>query len=99
MSANLAGLPQRYLRTPEAASRLLLAYPVSRSYWRDAIYATKIPLLYVVRPRWVAQGENLMRNRPGTQMEVFPDAGHALFVDRAARFNSVTEDFLRRRVW
>jgi microsomal epoxide hydrolase len=92
-------LTEATMRTPEAASRLLLAYPVPRSYWREAIYATKVPLLYVIRPRWVAQGENLVRNRPDTEMEVFADAGHALFVDDSARFNAVTEAFLRRRVW
>jgi microsomal epoxide hydrolase len=92
-------LTEATLRTPQDASRLLLAYPVPRSYWREAIYATRVPILYVIRPRWVAQGENLMRNRPNTEMEVFTDAGHALFVDDAARFNSVTEEFLRRHVW
>jgi non-heme chloroperoxidase len=97
--AYLERLTEASLRTPRAASRLLLAYPVPRSFWREAVYATKVPLLYVIRPRWVAQGENLMRNRPHTEMEVFTDAGHALFVDDAARFNSVTEDFLKRRVW
>jgi microsomal epoxide hydrolase len=92
-------LTEATLRTPEAASRLLLAYPVPRSYWKEAVYATQVPVLYVIRPRWVAQGENLMRNRPNTEMEVFTDAGHALFVDDAARFNSVTDEFLRRHVW
>ncbi len=92
-------LTESALRTPEPASRALLAYPVPRSYWRDAIYATKVPVLYAVRPRWVAQGENLVRTRPDTEMEVFSDAGHALFVDDPARFNSMTEQFLRRRVW
>jgi non-heme chloroperoxidase len=92
-------LTEATLRTPPDASRLLLAYPVPRSYWREAVYATRVPILYVIRPRWVAQGENLMRNRPNTEMEVFTDAGHALFVDDAARFNSVTEEFLRRHVW
>jgi non-heme chloroperoxidase len=92
-------LTEATLRTPEAASRLLLAYPMPRSYWREAVYATRVPVLYVIRPRWVAQGENLMRNRPNTEMEVFTDAGHALFVDDAARFNSVTDEFLRRHVW
>ncbi len=87
------------LRTPEAAARRLLAYPVPRSYWREAVYAAKVPLLYVIRPLWVAQGENLMRNRPDTEMDVFADAGHALFVDDAARFNDVTERFLQRYVW
>lgn len=97
--AYLDRLTESALRTPEQASRLLLAYPVPRSYWREAIYATHVPVLYAVRPRWVAQGENLVRNRPDTEMEVFSDAGHALFVDDPARFNSMTEQFLRRRVW
>jgi non-heme chloroperoxidase len=92
-------LTQASLRTPEAASRLLLAYPVSRSYWREAVYSTKVPLLYVVRRRWVAQGENLVRNRPNTQMDIFNEAGHALFVDEPARFYSVTSRFLQRFVW
>jgi non-heme chloroperoxidase len=95
----LERLTEACLHTPEAASRQLLAYPVPRSYWKEAVYATSVPLLYLIRPRWVAQGENLVRNRPNTEMEVFTDAGHALFVDEPARFNSVTEAFLRRRVW
>jgi microsomal epoxide hydrolase len=95
----LSRLTEAALRTPEAASRSLRAYPQPRSYWREAVYETKVPLLYVVRPRWVAQGENLVRNRPNTEMEVFDAAGHALFVDEPARFNSVMEQFLRYRVW
>ena len=98
-AAYLERLTEATLHTPEAASRSLLAYPVPRSYWKEAVYATKVPVLYVVRPRWVAQGETLVRNRPNTEMEVFEDAGHALFVDEPGRFNSVTERFLRRFVW
>ncbi|MDR3533657.1 MAG: alpha/beta hydrolase [Rhodopila sp.] len=97
--AYLERLTQASLHTPEAASRSLLAYPVPRSYWKEAVYTTKVPVLYVIRPRWVAQGENLVRNRPNTEMDVFNDAGHALFVDEPARFNSVTEAFLRKHVW
>ncbi len=97
--AYLNRLTEATLRTPESASRLLRAYPEPRSYWRDAVYETKVPLLYIVRPRWVAQGETLVRNRPDTEMEVFDDAGHALFVDEPARFNGLTEQFLRFRVW
>jgi microsomal epoxide hydrolase len=97
--AYLDRLAQAALRTPESARRLLLAYPEPRSYWKEAVYATKVPLLYVVRPRWVAQGENLVRNRPDTEMDIFNDAGHALFVDEPVRFNSVTQRFLQRSVW
>jgi non-heme chloroperoxidase len=95
----LERLTQASLRMPEAASRSLLAYPLPRTYWREALYSTKVPTLYVIRPHWEAQGQNLLRNRPNTEMVVFANAGHALFIDDAARFNAVVDQFLRRRVW
>ena len=95
----LERLTETCLRTPAYASRALLSYPMPRSYWRDAVYATHVPLLYTVRPRWAEQGENLMRYRGNTELEVFSSAGHALFVDEPARFNQLVDSFLRRRVW
>jgi microsomal epoxide hydrolase len=93
-------LTQATLRTPERASRALLAYPLPRSYWREALYSTSRPVLYVVRPGWLSeQAANLARNRPGTQVAVFGDAGHALFVDDAARFNALLATFISRTVW
>jgi microsomal epoxide hydrolase len=98
--AYLDQLTQATLRTPEPASRALLAYPVPRTYWRDTLYSTSKPVLYVVRPGWLAeQAANLARNRPGTQVAVFGDAGHALFVDDAARFNTLLNGFITRTVW
>ncbi len=93
-------LTQASLRTPELASRALLSYPVPRTYWRDTLYATSRPVLYMVRPGWLSeQAANLARNRPGTQIAVFSDAGHALFVDDAARFNALVGGFIARTVW
>ena len=92
-------LTEASLHLPEPAGRLLRSYPMPRSYWKEAVYSTKVPLLYLVRPRWVAQGENLVRNRAATEMDVFENAGHAVFVDESARFNSVTDQFLRRWIW
>lgn len=92
-------LTQASLRTPQAAARRLRSYPLPRSYWREAVYATDRPVLYVVRPRWAAQAANLARNRPGTESAIFTSAGHALFVDEPARFNALLASFLRRRVW
>jgi non-heme chloroperoxidase len=98
--AYLDRLTEATLRTPERASRALLAYPLPRSYWRDALYSTEKPVLYVVRPGWLSeQAANLARNRPGTQIAVFGDAGHALFVDDAARFNALLAGFMARTVW
>ena len=97
--AYLDRLTQATLRTPEAAARALLSYPMPRGYWKEAVYATNRPVLYVVRPRWVPQAENLARGRPGTETEIFNTAGHALFVDEPARFNTIVANFIRRRVW
>ncbi len=92
-------LTEATLRTPDWAARELLAYPVPREYWREAIYSTGKPALYVVRPRFAAQAANLQRNRPDTETAVFADAGHALFIDDAARFDALMEGFIRRRIW
>jgi len=93
-------LTEATLHTPEPACRALLAYPVPRTYWREAVYSTRRPVLYVVRPGWLSeQAANLARNRPGTQIAVFGDAGHALFVDDAARFNALLAGFIAQTVW
>jgi pimeloyl-ACP methyl ester carboxylesterase len=42
------------------------------------------------------QAQTLHRNRKDTSIEVFADAGHALFVDEPERFNAVLEGFLDR---
>lgn len=95
----LARLTQATLRMPEATAKSLLSWPVPRSYWKEALYATGRPVLYVVRPRWEAQAETLVRQRAGTEIEIFRNAGHALFVDEPARFNAVVDGFIRRRIW
>ncbi len=97
--AYLDQLAEAALRTPEPAARALLSYPVPRTYWREAVYAARVPVLYVVRPGLAGQAGNLQRNRPDTETAVFSDAGHALFVDDAARFSALMQDFIQRHVW
>jgi len=95
----LARLVDATLHTPEAAARELRAYPEPRTYWREAIYATGKPVLYIVRPRLEPQADNLQRNRPNTETALFTDAGHALFIDDTPRFNGLLNDFIQRRIW
>ena len=92
-------LTETCLRTPEPAAKALLSYPVPRSFWREAVYSTDKPVLYVVRPRWTAQAENLVSKHKSAEMVLFTDAGHALFVDEAARFNARLADFIHRKIW
>lgn len=82
------------LRLPLEASIALLSYPVPREHWRDIARAFKKPLLYVVTPQFAEQAANLRRNRPGTRIEIFAEAGHTLFADEPQRFNALLEDFL-----
>jgi microsomal epoxide hydrolase len=96
--AYLDALTETCLRTPPDAARALLSYPVPRTYWRDALYATSKPILYVVRPGLAAQARNLALHRPDAETAVFADAGHALFVDDASRFDALLSDFARTRV-
>jgi non-heme chloroperoxidase len=92
-------LTQDALRLPAADAARLLAYPVPRTYWREAIYSTDRPVLYVVRPWLTGQAQNLARHHPDARTAIFADAGHALFVDDAQRFDALMDDFLRRQVW
>ena len=47
------------------------------------------------QPELKAQAEALKARVPAARVEIFGDCGHALFVDDAARFNAVLQDFLR----
>jgi non-heme chloroperoxidase len=84
------------LRVPAVDSARLVAYPVPRSFWYEAIYATHRPILYVVRPGLAGQAANLAAHHPQTQSVVLAHVGHALFIDDPARFDALMRGFLRR---
>jgi microsomal epoxide hydrolase len=92
-------LTEACLRTPPLAARELLAYPVPRSYWKEAVYSTDKPVLYVVRPGFAGQAANLAAHDPAAESVVLRDVGHALFVDNPGQFDGLLQDFIRRRVW
>jgi microsomal epoxide hydrolase len=52
-----------------------------------------------VRPKLEGQAQNLAAHHPAAETVVIRDAGHALFVDDAPRFNALLADFIKRRVW
>ncbi len=76
-------------------SLALLAYPFERSHWKRIVHGFRKPLLYVVTSQFEKQAQNLQKNRPGTQIEVFRTAGHALFVDEPQRFNDLIDRFAK----
>lgn len=97
--AYLNRLTEATLRLPEPYARALLAYAVPRSFWREAIFSTNKPVLYIVRPGLSGQAQNLLIDRPNTTIAIYRNAGHALFVDDAARFNAEMAQFLATSVW
>lgn len=97
--AYLERLTETALRVPREAAARLASYPVPRSYWRDAVYSVRKPILYIVRPRFAGQAGNLAARHPTAESVVFDGAGHALFVDEPARFDGLLQDFIHRRVW
>jgi microsomal epoxide hydrolase len=95
----LEALTEATLRTPLYASRALLAYPVPRTYWREAVYMVHAPILYVVRPTFEGQADSLARKDPYAESVVLNGVGHALFIDDATGFNALVQDFIARRIW
>ena len=85
--AELAALTESALQMPLDDSISLFPRIVPRQHWRAIARGFTKPLLYVVTPQFAEQARNLQRNRPGTQVAVFAEAGHALFVDEPDRFN------------
>jgi non-heme chloroperoxidase len=96
--AYLEQLTETALRTPSAAAAALLAYPVPRSFWRDAIYTVHRPILYIVTPHLAGQAENLAARHADVQADIYTDSGHALFIDDGNRFNAELLVFLQTRV-
>jgi microsomal epoxide hydrolase len=95
--AYLDRLARDAMRMPVEDSIRLLSYPRPREFWRDTLRAVRRPVLYAVRPNFRTQAEALVRHHPEAEADIYEAAGHALFVDEAARFNAATDRFLRTR--
>ncbi len=92
-------LTEAALRTPPAAAAALLAYPVPRSYWREAVYSTRKPVLYIVRRGLAGQADSLAANAPSAESVVLSGVGHAMFVDDPQGFDRRVTTFMQTRVW
>ena len=95
--AYLDAVTRAALVTPLEAQVQLLSYPRPREFWREAVYSTRRPVLYAVRPRFAEQAAALARNHAAAETVIFERAGHALFVDEAERFNTLLDSFCANR--
>ena len=92
--SEIEGLVQGALRMPLEDSITLFPRKVPRSHWKKIVLALRIPLFYVVTPQFAEQARFLKQDRPATRVEVFQQAGHALFADEPERFNTLIQDFV-----
>lgn len=86
-------LVEAALRLPLEASLALFPSALPRSHWRALARGLDRPLLYMVTAQFAEQARALEAHRPGTQVECFEQAGHALFADEPARFIARLLDF------
>jgi microsomal epoxide hydrolase len=71
---------------------------VPRTYWKEAVYSTDKPVLYIVRTKLAGQAGNLAAHHPAAETVVVRDLGHAMFVDDPVWFDGVLQSFLTRRI-
>jgi non-heme chloroperoxidase len=84
------------LKMPGDSAIAASAGSISRSGWRPAIAKVDRPVLVMCEaPLKGMAADPIVSVLPSTRVELFEDAGHALFVDDAERFNAVLEDFIQ----
>lgn len=83
-------------QTPTSAGAALFLGMIS-SDLRPALAKVDKPALLCVAPGgpWDAVYEDMQKRMPGSHLEKFEGAGHALFVDAADKFNSIVDEFLK----
>jgi microsomal epoxide hydrolase len=86
----------RLSNQPNAAFQILNK-PYQREYYRDALYTSQIPVWYAITPKFSKQAELLNAKYPLGSSTVYPNAGHALFVDQADAFNQQLEEFIHNK--
>jgi len=94
----LARVTQASLRTP-TNSAVALFLGAFTSDHRPALSKVDKPALIVAagddKNPWMELYLDMRQRIPNARLEIFADAGHALFVDEPARFNSLLDAFLK----
>jgi microsomal epoxide hydrolase len=82
------------MRVPaDSAVLMLLNTYISGLDLRPALDKLDKPVLFVGTPNTKAQADMLQQRKPSARVEMFNNAGHALFVDEPNRFNELLADF------
>ena len=82
--------------TPTAYTLFASAYALGRRDWRSALTRVDRPVLCVGTPFMRETADTVRARVPGSEVEIFEHAGHAVFVDEPERFNRTLERFIQR---
>ncbi len=84
-------------RTPTDIALALMNNVFPGDSWQPPFKTIcQVPLLYAVTSKYTAQSEYLAKADPQARVEIFSNAGHALFYDEPDHFDNLMRDFLRR---
>jgi microsomal epoxide hydrolase len=86
---------QTALKTPTNNAVAAMAGMLTRLDWTPVLAKlSATPVLFVGTTPMKPQADSLAAALPSIRTEIFTDAGHALFVDDADRFNALVEQFM-----
>lgn len=90
----LRSVEQASMRTPTNSAVVLLFDMAGVGDLTPILAKVDKPVLYVNEPQLAAQAQIVKTKMPSARVETFEDAGHALFVDDAERFNRLLDEFI-----
>lgn len=82
------------LKTPTNTAVVEIFNVVSQADFTPALARLDKPVLYICEPYLESQGKALQALLPKARVEVFKNAGHAIFVDDPEHFNQVLAGFV-----
>ena len=82
------------LRTPTNSAVTLMQNMATMGDLSPVLTKLDKPVLFAYEPQLAATAQIVKAKLPSARLENFEDAGHALFVDDAERFNRLIEEFI-----
>jgi len=81
------------MKTPTGTAAALFFDMISGDR-RPALLRVAVPALVLMTQERLSLGEYMQSKIPRSKLEVIPDAGHALFIEKPQTFNQILEKFL-----
>jgi non-heme chloroperoxidase len=92
----IARLMAASMKMPTDTAVAVSVSTITRADWRPAIARLDRPVLITCETAMKGPAADLIKSMvPSAHVELFDNAGHALFVDDSTRFNAVLEDFVQ----